>query len=122
MKSIESVMVHGKLPGLNEYIGACRENRYKAAKMKREAEDLIIWQTKRLSPITSRVRFVFTWHEETRRRDPDNVCSAKKYILDALQKSGKLKNDNSRYVAGFEDRFVYGEGQGVEIRIEVVQE
>lgn len=117
MKPITTVFVRGKLPGLNEYIDACRENRFKAAKMKREAEELIIWQTKHLSPIQSKSIFVFTWHEETRRRDPDNVCSAKKFILDALQKCGKLKNDNSRYVAGFEDHFVYEKEQGVTIEV-----
>lgn len=117
MQTVNSVFVLGKLPGMNEYIDACRENRYKAAKMKREAEQLVIFQSNRLAKITKLSRFVFTWYEATHRRDPDNVCSAKKYILDALQKCGKLENDNSRFVAGFEDRFVYGNTQGVLVEI-----
>ena len=32
-----------KLPSLNEYINACRSNRYAGAKMKREVEDTISW-------------------------------------------------------------------------------
>ena len=40
-----------------------------------------------------------------------------KFILDALQKCGKLKNDNSTYIAGFEDAYVYGKGQGVLIEV-----
>ena len=112
-----SLFVLGKLPGLNEYIDACRENRYKAAKLKREAESLVIWQARRIEKITARSKFVFTWYEHTRRRDPDNVAFAKKFVLDALQQCGKLKNDNSNFVSGFEDRFVYGNTQGVLIEI-----
>ena len=44
---MQTVMIHGKLPSLNEYIDACRRNRYQAAKMKRDAEELIIWQAKK---------------------------------------------------------------------------
>ena len=58
--------------------------------------------------------------EEIRRRDPDNVRFGVKFILDALQKCGKLKNDNSSYIAGFQDAYEYGKGQGVMIEIEEV--
>ncbi len=114
---VTSAFVSGKLPGLNDYVDACRENRFKAAKMKREVEHLIHIQTLRLSPITSKIFVRLTWYEETARRDPDNVCFAKKFILDAFQKSGKLQNDNSKWIAGFSDRFVYGKGQGVLIEV-----
>lgn len=114
-----TVMIHGKLPTANEYIDACRKNRYAAAKMKREAENLIMGQAFRLMKITKKVTIRLVWFEETRKRDPDNVAFAKKFILDALQRIGKLQNDNSRWIAGFEDAFVYGKGQGV--LIEVIQ-
>lgn len=117
---MQKVMIHGKLPTANEYIDACRKNRYAAAKMKRDAEELIIWQAKRLLPIKQKVRIRLTWYEENRRRDPDNVRFGVKFILDALQKCGKLKNDNSTYIAGFEDSYVYGKCQGVEIMIQEV--
>ena len=117
---MQKIMIHGKLPTANEYVDACRRNRYAAAKMKRDAEDAIIWQCKRLLPIKQKVRIKLTWYEETARRDPDNVRFGVKFILDALQKCGKLKNDNSTYIAGFEDAYVYGKGQGVEIMIQEV--
>jgi Holliday junction resolvase RusA-like endonuclease len=114
---MQKIMIHGKLPTANEYIDACRKNRYAAAKMKRDAEDAIILQCKRLLPIKQKVRIKLTWYEETARRDPDNVRFGVKFILDALQRCGKLKNDNARWIAGFEDAFVYGKGQGVEVDI-----
>lgn len=117
MDTVDSVMVHGKLPTCNEYIDACRLNRFKGAKMKRDAEEMIILQVLHLKAISSKIRIRFTWFEETAKRDPDNVCFAKKFILDALQKCGKLPNDNSRYICGFEDAFIYGKCQGVMIEI-----
>ena len=115
---MQNIMIRGKLPTCNEYIDACRKNRYAAAKMKRDAEDLIIWQTKRMKPITCKCWIQFVWYEENRKRDPDNIAFGKKFILDALQKCGKLKNDNSKFIAGFNDRFIYGKEYGVEITIQ----
>ena len=114
---MNQVFIQGKLPTCNEYIDACRENRYKAAKMKRDAETQIILQARWLSPIKTKVRVRLTWYEQNRMRDPDNVRFAVKFILDALQKCGVLKNDNSKYIAGFTDEYVYGEGQGVKVEI-----
>lgn len=116
----ESVTIKGKLPSLNEYIEAERTNRHIAAKMKRETEQFIVWQLKRMKPIERKICIRFIWYEETARRDPDNVCFAKKFILDAMQKCGKLKNDNSKWIAGFSDSFVYGHGQGVILDISEV--
>ena len=114
--------IRGKLPSLNEYIDACRRNKYAGAKMKHEAERLIIAQIGRMKPITQRSVIVFTWHEKTRQRDPDNVAAAKKFVLDALQRAGKLPNDNSQYIAGFTDCFVYGKEYGVTIEVEPITE
>lgn len=110
----------GKLPSLNEYIDACRRNRYAGAKMKNDAERLIISQIKRMKPITKPSIIHLTWYEKTRRRDPDNVAAAKKFILDALQRAKKLPNDNSNYIVGFTDMFFYGKDYAVEIEVEPI--
>lgn len=114
------VMIQGKLPSLNEYIEAERRNRFIAAKIKKETDQIIMCQISKMKPITSKVRIKFTWYEETKRRDPDNVRFATKFILDAMQKSGKLKNDNPAWIAGFEDEYIYGQGQGVLLTINEV--
>lgn len=110
-----------RLPGLNEYIDSCRTNRYKGAKMKEEVEESLLWvmqSVKRMKiKIECPVFIHFIWHEQTRRRDKDNVAFAKKFILDAMQKSGMLPNDNNRYILGFSDSFVYGEGDKVRVII-----
>lgn len=102
------IVINGTLPGLNEYTRANRTNPYAGAKMKREAEDVVrfhLIQQARGKKITSPVRLYFTWYEPTRRRDPDNVASAKKYILDAFVRAGLLPNDTQRWIKGFQDDF-----------------
>ena len=116
-KVIDCVLIRGRLPSCNEYITAERSNKHLAAKIKRETDQLICWQIKRMKPIAQKVRIKFIWYEENARRDPDNVCFAKKFILDAMQKAGKLKNDNAKWIAGFQDDYSYGGIQGVAIQI-----
>ena len=109
--------VDGRLPGLNEYIDACRRNKYQAAKLKREAEDRIALFAKRIPVIRGPVQVGFVWHERSRKRDPDNVAFGKKFILDALVRLKKLQNDNATYIRGLRDWFQYGGQQGVTVLI-----
>ena len=48
----------------------------------------------------------FEWHERTKKRDADNIASAKKFILDALVKNGVLEDDSRKYVKGFYDAII----------------
>jgi Holliday junction resolvase RusA-like endonuclease len=89
---------------MNELIAANRQNRYKGAKMKCETEE-VIGQYIRIArlrdtikPVSEPVEVYIEWHEKTKKRDADNIQSAQKFILDALQKQGILINDNRRYV------------------------
>ena len=52
------------------------------------------------------VFLLFTFYEQDRRRDRDNVSSfARKVIQDALVKTGTLTDDGWDYVTGYLDRF-----------------
>lgn len=97
-----------KLPGLNEYTAACRSNAFYGAKMKRQAEDMITPFIARLPVLKDPVTIRFVWSDKGR-RDYDNICFAKKFILDALVRSGKLPDDNRKHVTGFTDEFVRGD-------------
>jgi Holliday junction resolvase RusA-like endonuclease len=96
-----------KLPSANEYIGWCRSNRYLAASKKAQIETLIAGHIKYMPRYKKPVKIHFTWVEENKRRDLDNICFAKKFILDALVKEGKLADDNRRNVYAFTDSFEY---------------
>lgn len=112
------VEINMKLPSLNEYVNVCRTNRFKASKFKKNLEDDIMMFTNRLPRFENPVKIHFHWIEGNKRRDLDNICFAKKFILDALVKSGKLQDDNRKCVTAFTDTFEYGDETKVILEIE----
>ena len=111
-----------KLPSLNEYIRVCRSNPYQASRFKKDIENNIGIFIARLPRFERPVKIHFHWIEGTKRRDLDNVCYAKKHILDALVKFGKLKDDNRKCVTAFTDTFDYGKETKVILEIEEATE
>lgn len=108
-----------RLPSLNDLIHATNRNRFVGARLKKNTENDILWVLKNVhqkvdEPITAK----FIWYEQTKKRDKDNVCSAKKYIFDALQTSGILPNDNNKYIMDISDEFVYKQGDKVIVILE----
>lgn len=74
-------------------------------------------RTSRLEPYQA-ATFSFVWCEKNKRRDPDNVASAKKFVLDALVSEGVVPNDGWSAVKGLEDVFsVDKENPGVYVTI-----
>jgi len=62
------------------------------------------------------------WHEKTRKRDPDNVSVAGKFILDALVKEGILSCDSHKSIHSIHHHFSYGEKNAVYVMLEEVDE
>lgn len=110
-----------KLPSLNEYVNICRTNPYKASKFKKNLESDISMFLMRLPVFIHPVKIRFHWIEGNKRRDLDNIAFAKKFILDAMVKCGKLKDDNRRFVTAFTDTFEYGEETKVILFISEVE-
>lgn len=90
-----------KLPGLNQVNSANRTNPYAGAKLKKQVDDAIcaVIRSARIHPVCNPCIVHITFVEPGR-RDADNVESAKKFILDALVKSGIIQNDSPKYVIG----------------------
>lgn len=114
-----TLTIEGSLPNLNEYTRACRSNKFAGAEMKKKAERIITYyikqQLKDVS-IKGRARLEFRWYEANKRRDLDNICFAKKFILDALVSNQVIFTDGWKGVAGFTDEFFVDENNP---RIEV---
>lgn len=106
-----------RLPSLNEYIGECRRNKYAGAKMKKQIENDIGLYIEKLPRFEQPVVIHFHWIEGNKRRDLDNIAFAKKFILDALVKHGKLKDDNRRCVTAFTDTFGYNKESKVLLEV-----
>lgn len=111
-----------KLPSLNEYVNVCRTNPYKASKYKKDLEKNIGGFIEKIPQFEKPIKIHFHWIEGNKRRDLDNIAFSKKFILDAMVKSGKLKNDNRRCVTAFTDDFSYGKETKVIIEIEEVEQ
>lgn len=108
-----------KLPSLNEYINVCRYNRYLANNFKQKIQKSISIYLLSL-PKLNCVKIHFHWFEGNKKRDLDNICFAKKFILDSLVNLGKLKDDNRKNVCSFIDSFYYGDEWKVVLEIEEV--
>ncbi len=103
-------IIDTKLPSLNEYQNECRTNKYKGAKFKKEIEEtieLFIYKYKRKKLLIPPTRFPITinieWHEKDLKRDVDNIKSAAKFILDAMQETKIIPNDNRKHIAQIHD-------------------
>lgn len=119
--------IPGRFPGMNEIIKEARGNKYASARQK--ARFTMLTRTLvNLSfqlPIAhfgqmKKVWIDFRWVEKNTRRDPDNICAGKKFILDGLVLSGLLKNDGWSQIAGFTDTWEVGKEPGVYVEIKEV--
>ena len=113
--------INMKLPSLNDYIKVCRSNKYFANSYKARIEQEIGLFLMKMPKWYNPIKIHFHWLEGTKKRDYDNVAFAKKFILDAMVKYGKLKDDNRKYVVGFTDDFEYGKETKVILEIEEVK-
>lgn len=103
-----TLTIEGLLPTLNEYTKACRGNKFAGAAMKKHAETIIsVYIKQQLKGVRfdSAVKLAFRWYEPNKKRDLDNVCFAKKFILDALVSNGIIIADGWKGVIGFTDEF-----------------
>lgn len=96
----QSFTIYGQLPALNTVIGANRANKYVGAKLKRETQDRIrsAIRSERIIPFKGAVRLSMTFYEPNKKRDPDNVFSAVKFILDALTAEGIIEGDSQKFL------------------------
>lgn len=118
------LIILGRLPGLNEYTDANRTNPHKGGKMKKDAEETIIWQIRqqlRGLHITKPVDFKYDFFEPNKKRDKDNISSfAHKVIQDSLVKTGVLVNDGWNEINGYRDQF-YLDKKNPRIEVTIVE-
>lgn len=108
------LVIKTPLLSLNETIAQAKNQAYgfsPYARQKREAEGTIMLEIhtqllqyqKKFSylpkwEVETGSCFHFRWYTKNRRRDPDNIASACKFIFDAMIKQGCLENDSWKYV------------------------
>lgn len=118
----QTFFVKHRLDGLNEVIKEARTHWSKGADHKKAQQELVEWaildaKKKGLKPVTGPFRLKLHFAEPNTARDPDNIVSAKKFILDALQTMKIIPNDNQKYVMGFEESWAEEDPNGVQITL-----
>lgn len=117
---------HGRLPSMNDYTAKNRANPYAGAKVKQDAEEGIMWSIRgaKCKHHNGKVRLHIDYYEPNARRDPDNIMSAKKFILDAMVTLHVIRGDSQKWLAmpePFVERvFVDRDDPRVEVSIEHV--
>ena len=97
---IQELIIHGQLATLNEHDKANRSNRFVGAKLKKEMTQLVAIQCGKLEPIDGECVITCNWFYSSR-HDLDNLRFGIKYILDGMVASGKLPDDNQKFIVGF---------------------
>ena len=109
MKRVLQINIQDRLPGLNEYIAACRTNHHAGASFKERDQNRVAWWIRKQLKgyrVEGPVFMVYRWYEKDRRRDLDNISSyGRKIIQDALVQCKILPDDGWRYITGFKDEF-----------------
>ena len=116
----DKIVIEGEMPGMNKIIAAAKSHYGAYAKIKKENTESVAWVAKKI-PKKERVYLDITWYCKNKRRDPDNIAGAIKFILDGLVEAGVIANDGWKENGGWSNKFeVDKENPRVEIIIEEV--
>lgn len=113
-------IIPGRLPCMNDLIAANRLNKYAGAGVKKKTQRqiiLILQPQVQGQRFTEKVNIRIEYYEKDMRRDEDNVMSAAKFILDALQDMDIILNDSRKYVHLTQEVFTDRENPRIEITI-----
>lgn len=112
------VIDHG-LPTLNEIIKASKRHWGTYSAMKKKYNDFIVSTITGAGCIPDtphqRVDVTCTWHENGKKRDPDNVMAGIKFVLDAMVSVGIIENDTRDDIGSITHRIVVGKTRFVEV-------
>ena len=115
------LIILGELTDLNTYINKERANKFIAAKIKKDHTEEIYWECKvqHISPVEGKLMMTIDWYCKDRKKDPDNIAFAKKFILDGLKEAGIIKNDGWNNIMAFKDNFFLDE-KNPRIEVEII--
>lgn len=103
----KKIIIPGTMPGFNEIIKVSKQGRGKYQPyndMKRENTESVVWMSKKISK-KKKIFLDITWIEKDKRRDPDNIAAAVKFIWDGLVEAGVIKNDGWKENGGWSNKF-----------------
>tara|TARA_Y100000310_G_C20612388_1_gene778720 strand:+ start:911 stop:1276 length:366 start_codon:yes stop_codon:yes gene_type:complete len=104
---MQTLTIPKELPGLNQVIEDAKKHWSSYADIKKSHTIYVMGLAKRkLKPIREPVKISFVWYCKDKRRDPDNIASAKKFILDGLVDAKIIEGDGWKQIISFQDEFL----------------
>ncbi|PJH58654.1 hypothetical protein CVR97_28625 [Salmonella enterica subsp. enterica serovar Typhimurium] len=105
-----TIEIPGALPTLNTVIEKNRYNKYAGNNLKQQATNCC--KVHGIKAKNNGFQFKnrpadlnFTWYVKDRRKDPDNIASAAKFLLDGFVKAGLLENDGWKQIGAIHHYF-----------------
>ncbi|EOE6423505.1 hypothetical protein ACKO7J_002246 [Enterococcus hirae] len=100
--------IPGELMSLNEFINIQRTHPMKGNQVKQKntnrCKRAVLEAIQQGLSFELPVRLSITWYMKNRRKDPDNIAFAVKFILDGLVNAGALPNDGWNEIVAFRSR------------------
>lgn len=91
------VVIDYKFENINTYINRCRTNYYYANKIKQKETEISKYEFNKIPKIDKYpIELIFTWHIKNKLADLDGKLP--KNIIDGLVRSGKIIDDNVKYI------------------------
>jgi len=113
--------IPGEFISLNDYINKERANKFAAYAIKKEETERVNWEARiqHLPHLEHPVYLEFHWYCKNKKKDPDNIIFAKKFILDGMVQAQVLRGDGWEDILGIEDHWdIDSTNPRVEIYIE----
>ncbi len=118
---MQKLVIEGELPDFNQVINDSKKHWAVYAKQKQKLtwDIALIIRSQKLKPVKKYpIQIKFLWYCRNRMKDPDNICSGKKFCIDALKVAQVIIDDGFKYISGFTDEFyIDKENPRVEIYI-----
>ncbi len=117
-----SFEVRSRLPSFNEIVSFAKTQSYGSRynSTKKRCEKIIsdaIGEYQHNSIKNADIHMC--WHEQYKRRDPDNIAAACKYVIDAMVSRNIIKDDTYKFIKSITHTFVFGSSfDGVVVDLE----
>lgn len=119
------VVIPLPLTSMNVYSDAQRTHWTKGHKVKKNNTYICMMHVRKAmsegTVFKTPCKLKFTWVVPNKKKDADNIASAKKFVLDGMQEAGLIKNDNLNHITGFEDIFIVDKSQKSVVIIEAIE-
>ena len=118
-KKIDTIIIPGELPDLNEIIEASKNHWGSYSSLKKANTQLVAFCTKQATKQKyKKIDLEITWYCKNKRKDKDNIMAGTKFILDGLIAAGVIQNDGWTNIGDIRHKFdVDKQNPRVEVRI-----